>query len=288
MSKTAVSFGRENHLVGVIHNPEIASQVSVPGVVLLNAGIDHRVGPRRIYVAIAAWLANSGYPSIRFDYSGLGESAKPATPISADSIQETLTESVAAADVLHEHTQCQEFIVCGLCSGADDAHRLAVHDDRVTGVILIDGYAYPNWRFHVMYYLQRIFSLRRWRNFIERLLARIRLVNAWQADDGALEGQEQIYFFAMPRREQLVSDLRKLIERGVKLLYVYSGETGDCYNYESQFRDNFPEIDFGDSLTEHYIPRADHTFSRTEDRMDLLNRIGAWLPNMLKSGRRQV
>jgi len=76
MTEEAVLFGARQSLAGIVTEPAIRRGARVTkAVILLNAGIVHRVGPGRIYVKIARALAAMGFVVLRFDFSGLGDSA---------------------------------------------------------------------------------------------------------------------------------------------------------------------------------------------------------------------
>jgi hypothetical protein len=72
MNEEAVLIG--GSLVGILSRPPAGVDPAMPGVLLLNAGRIHRVGPNRLYVAIARRLAAMGFAVCRFDLSGIGDS----------------------------------------------------------------------------------------------------------------------------------------------------------------------------------------------------------------------
>ena len=81
MHEKVVAFGEGNRLVGVLSEPMIPSASGSPvGVVFLNSGLLHHVGPFRLYVDIARNLAELGLVSLRFDIGGLGDSSLPPNP----------------------------------------------------------------------------------------------------------------------------------------------------------------------------------------------------------------
>jgi len=276
---TAITFGSDNQLVGIVSRPDLERRVEVgaPGIVFLNAGIDHRVGPRGLYVALSRWFVEAGYPTIRFDYGGLGESRSAARAGQDDTVDAAVSECSAAATRLGQQSGCERFVVCGLCSGAHDAYRMAMQDERVVGMILIDGYAYPTARFRRIYYLQRILSPRRWRNLFRRIAARLGRRAGSLGDAPVMDAVDDLTFSDLPSRDQLAADLRRLVARRVKLCFVYSGGARDEYNYQSQFADAFPDVDFGDCLQEHFMPAADHTISRVSDRRELIDKLLGWI-----------
>ncbi|MES1925307.1 hypothetical protein [Salinisphaera sp. T31B1] len=271
--ETALKFGREDNLVGILGQPTQAVTQTSPGVLFLNAGVEHRVGPRGLYTALARALNDAGYATLRFDFGGLGESRKPSIPVSSDRVIEMRSECATASDTLIRHAGVASVVVCGLCSGADDAFRYALSDSRVAGVAMIDGYALPTTGFRIRYYLQRLVSLRRWRNAWQRYLHSERQPDV--PDPGL--AADDLYFFAMPDRDALAGDLAQLLARDVQLFCVYSGGVQDVYNYGSQFADAFPDLAFGSALSEHFVPAADHTFSRSDARAELIARLRDWM-----------
>src|SRR5215472_19382863 len=74
MTEEAVQFGSLRSLAGIVSSTSEKNE-DKPGVILLNPGIVHRVGPGRIYVKIARALAAKGFVVLRFDFSGIGDSA---------------------------------------------------------------------------------------------------------------------------------------------------------------------------------------------------------------------
>jgi alpha/beta superfamily hydrolase len=75
MNEEAVHFGSLGSLIGIVTSAARRNNEDKPGVVLLNPGIVHRVGPGRIYVKIARALAEQGFTVLRFDFSGIGDSS---------------------------------------------------------------------------------------------------------------------------------------------------------------------------------------------------------------------
>lgn len=273
MTERAVRFGSEQNLVGVVHLPDTPRR-DRPGVLFFNAGLDHRVGPKRLYVALARALVAVGYPVLRFDPAGLGESRNPGHAHRGD--DDPLRPARAAASALRREACVHDLIVFGLCSGAGEAHAFALDDPAVKGVVLIDAYVYPTARFRMLYMWQRVSSLKRWKNLWRRMFKR----GADQAQgtgvvlDAALEVEE---FFVSPEKPDFAAELQRLIERGTQLLYLYTGDSHQWYNYQGQFARGFRDLNLDAVLREVFMPRADHTFSRSKDRVALVGELKAWL-----------
>ena len=60
-----VRFGDAESLVGIVTLP--SAPTNSTAVVLLNAGVIHRVGPHRMNVQLARRLAARGFTALRFD-----------------------------------------------------------------------------------------------------------------------------------------------------------------------------------------------------------------------------
>ncbi|MCH8150365.1 MAG: alpha/beta fold hydrolase, partial [Planctomycetes bacterium] len=137
MSDHVALFGDRNALVGIRSDPVDVSGPDRPAVVLLNAGLVHRVGPNRVHVKLSRRLAAAGHVVLRFDLSGLGDSPTrtDAVPFAEYAIQETRQ----ALDYLEDTSKMRRIVLIGICSGADVAFSTAAVDSRVVGVVMING-----------------------------------------------------------------------------------------------------------------------------------------------------
>lgn len=133
--ETPVLFGPEKNLFGMLTQPQARS--SGVGILLLNTGVNHRIGPHRINVKIARRLALSGVTSLRFDLSGIGDSV--ASSSAKPFREQTIDDMKAALDHLQDRCGIRTFLVYGVCSGADNAMRLALNDPRISGLLAFDG-----------------------------------------------------------------------------------------------------------------------------------------------------
>ena len=276
MKENVVRLGKAGHLVGIIAEPAI-TRGDVPAFILLNAGIVHRVGPNRLYVNAARALAEAGHPALRFDVSGLGDSEARRDGLSYQ--ESRLVETREAMDHLETQQGVGTFVLLGLCSGADQAFRVACVDSRVVGVVLIDGYAYRTQKYYVVHYGRRLFRLSSWWNFAtgrhpvwRALRDKLRNPRRDQSESHALER----FVIDLPPRAEAEADLRTLIQRPVHMLVLYTGGQEGEYNYGAQFRDMFPSVPLGDQVRVLYWPSVDHTFTRARHQRELLDMIADW------------
>ena len=159
-----------NGLFAMATQPETPS--GLPVVVLLNAGLVHRVGPFRLYVPLARTLAAAGFPVVRFDQPGVGDAPTKDDPDEASVVSRIFDELAA-------NLYTNDFIVGGLCAAADLAWRVAHQDKRVRGLLLLDPVARGGFWFQLG--KLRLFIRRKpstWFAMIQRLFTRRGPANA--------------------------------------------------------------------------------------------------------------
>jgi len=138
MSEEVLLFGRTRALVGIITDPpHAARRKPLPAVILVNAGLVHRVGPNRLYVKLARSLAALGCVVLRFDLSGIGDSTVRDDHLPFD--KSAVSETREAMDALSTARGVEYFLLSGLCSGALIALTTAYGDPRVVGVMPINA-----------------------------------------------------------------------------------------------------------------------------------------------------
>ncbi|PID62268.1 MAG: hypothetical protein CSB44_04015 [Gammaproteobacteria bacterium] len=260
----AVVIDESTALVGIVHGVDKGH--GRPAVVLINAGFLHRVGPNRLNTDLARKLGEEGFCSIRIDISGLGDSG-PRTDVS-DNLELVSTDLDRAMDFLeHEHGY-RRFVLMGLCSGAYDTLRKAEHDERVIGLVNLDGTGYRTARFYIHHVLFHLLprSLEAWR--WQRLWKRYRDsrrqgrnhddAQAIESGSAQRAGFMSLLAFTDLSREQSGQLIEKLASRGVKMHFVFSGGVSGYYNYHGQFDDTFRDFDFRGMVSHRYFPDNDH------------------------------
>jgi hypothetical protein len=272
MNERAITFGPGQGMVGVLTEPDAAPAPKRPHVLLLNAGFVHRVGPGRLAVEIARQVALAGFPSLRFDFSGIGDSAARVPPL--DPIACGVADARAAMDHLAREHDARAFILLGLCSGARHAHHIAVADPRVAGGVMLDGYAYRTARSSLMAASERLAHPRALVATARRLLTE--RMHGEPPPPPAEEDEGDAFFPGDPPREKMAADLRALAARRVALLYIYSGEWR-AYRYAGQLRDAFRDVPLGALLSEQMIGTADHLYFTRPERIAMLGMVKQWL-----------
>ena len=273
MKEKAVLFGRHATLVGII--TEAAGERHTPthpGVLLLNAGLLHRIGPSRMYVCLARKLAAAGFPVLRLDFSGIGDSPARRDTVSLEDA--ALEEVRDAMDLMARTRGTERFLLMGLCSGADNAFQAARVDPRVMGMVLIDGFAYRTPSFWRRYYQERVLNVDKWKHLISTRLG-IGRPDAEPGDEAAHDEREA-YERSFPPIERTRADLEAMAARGVRVLVIYSAGQYLYYNYAEQFDEAFDGADFRGLVTSRFFPASNHTFTRHAHRDELVNTIADW------------
>ncbi|MFT7461978.1 MAG: pimeloyl-ACP methyl ester carboxylesterase [Pseudohongiellaceae bacterium] len=140
MTEEAVLLGAMGSLVGIVTDPDPAVRAKVgplPAFVFLNAGVTHRVGPSRLHVRLARRLAAAGFTSLRFDWSGTGDSGVRTDDLPIG--ESIILETREAMDHLASTRGIDKFVLIGICSGATISFLTAKEDDRVVGAVLINA-----------------------------------------------------------------------------------------------------------------------------------------------------
>lgn len=269
MTERPLFLGPDERMLGILAGPEAVPTIGSPIVLLINAGLVHRVGPNRLNVNIARTLAANHFSSIRFDMSGIGDSDRSA--VERSYIDQSITDIVEAMDTLQRQTGVDEYVVIGLCTGAYNALEAASADPRVRGCVLIDGYAYPTARFTITRQTKRILQLWRWKRYLVR-----RLGLSGSADPKTQPDDVLVFQPEDMGKDEFARRIDSLTARGTYIHFVYTGFGPQPYNYESQLRAAFPGFD-RDHISVLYIPDATHTFTLPTHREQLVQSIVTWM-----------
>jgi pimeloyl-ACP methyl ester carboxylesterase len=272
-----VLFGPTKTLSGILTEPA-GGAGRAPAVLLLNAGLLHRVGPNRLSVTLARRLAALGFPVLRFDYSGLGESEPRRAELSLE--ESMLAEGIDAMNFLQAEGVAETFVSMGLCAGAEQSQRLAHADARVVGGALIDGYAYRTPGYYVREVARHVFSLRSWRRFLVSPLALRKVLAPRQpaASGPAPSNPGGVDFVReFPTRDVCLAQLDTILAREVELFLVFTGGgMAEYYNYPGQFVATFPSLRGHPRIRLDYMPLADHTFTLRSQQDAVVSSIETW------------
>ncbi len=293
MNETVLTFGPSHSLVGILADAPIPNRRAV---IVLNAGLIHRVGPSRVYVRIARRLAAEGYPTLRIDLGGIGDSGPGDDRLTYEA--RVLAEARQAMDVLASEHGIAEFIFAGHCAGAANSFHVAAADPRVTGVLLINLEGGSNeWadydrekkqaRFYGAYFRDRLRDPASWRKLLSGRANPVNIVRTlWGSQ--VRDRLRTLLFRSRrtssaeaaalpPAMAQARGELDSLLARGVKVLFIHSeGGTGL----------EFVRVTLGDHLERaiasgaaqlDILPQSDHTFTVRRSQAQLTETIVTWM-----------
>lgn len=286
MKEKALRFGKTATLIGVLTEPRQGTDPALPAVLLLNSGLLHRVGASRLHVQISRNLAEDGITSMRFDFSGVGDSEARRDSLPFE--KSAVIEVQEAMDYLSTAKSSRHFVLMGLCSGADAAFLTAVADSRVVGVLQLDPWAYRTWKFYVRYYCPKLLNSTSWKN----LFAGKTYVGPWIREmvgkkKGAAPIDENVvvspYAREFPPKANVEAGLKALLARGVCMLNIFSGSMPEHYNYQSQYEESFRHINFEGKVRVEYQHDASHVFSGLAHQQFVVNGARRWMIELVRS-----
>ena len=154
-------------LLGVLSVPDAtpARPTHDTGVLIVVGGPQVRVGSHRQFTQLARHLAAAGYPVLRFDVRGMGDSG--GEPRSFEELGDDIAAAIGA--LMQHRPTLRRVVLWGLCDGAS-ASLLYLHarsDTRVAGVCLVNPWVRSEQSLAVTrvkhYYLRRLAQRDFWR-----------------------------------------------------------------------------------------------------------------------------
>src|SRR2546422_9604918 len=278
MREEAVLFGEMESLIGIVTDPvRRDGNHLAPAAILLNPGIVHRVAPGRIYVKISRALAAMGFVVLRFDFSGIGDSAVRHDNLPFD--KSAVRETQDAMHFLEATRGVGRFILLGGCSGARISLQTACCDPRVVGAFLInlqltedeDQNSDQITRSAAFYYWNfALFNLKSW---YKLLTGKANYRNILRA----LGFQARTQFASRRKMSaestQLAANLRMLAERGTRVTFLYAESDPQLDDLREAVGRELKQLCALGKVRVQIIPRSDHTFSSLHDQEKLLKKI---------------
>jgi uncharacterized protein len=300
-------------LFGILHRPERPRE---PGtaILLLSPGVKMRVAPHRLYNKMAARFVALGYPVLRFDFHGLGDSEGDAPEAlladfyGATQMGRYVGDTIAAMDWLQQRHGFDRFIVGGLCGGALTGLLAATRDVRIVSLlglsipVIVDGSQVDASRFMTDQQLEGtraayLDKLKIWRGDAWRSIIRLA---TFQTDFKLLRrsiGRPLAKRFQRAGR----TDARGVTERSADntnplfapaliqmlaasrpVLLVFAEADRLYWEFQTKFMTpHGGAVDPYRSWCEiHVTPHANHIFSFAEWQLDMLDVCCSWLERM--------
>ena len=137
---------------------------------------------------------------------------------------------------------------------------------------MLDGLGYRTWRFFAHWvcqkYLPKVCSPNKWVHWFQEKLTK-------DTPYSNLPDGEDIREY--PPKEIAERQLSQLVERGVRMQFIYTGGVRDYYSYADQFFDMFPSLRKASGLQINYFSTLDHLAILKSDRDKLRQTVIPWI-----------
>lgn len=257
-------------LVGVLHVPRDQAGV---GVVIVVGGPQYRVGSHRQFVYLADALGAAGFPTLRFDYRGMGDSGGEFRGF--EYIDPDIEAAVGA--LRQACPGVRHVVLWGLCDAATAAAFYA-RNHSVAGLVLANPWvrtAEGMARSYVQnYYGQRLLSRDFWVRLLTgkmSVLARLRdFLADWRTARGSRSGAAST---SLPER------LRASVERFPgPVLLLMSGDDLTAGEFDLHLKgDSWAAWRGRSQVSRVDLPGVDHTFSSRDGHRQVNEATVDWL-----------
>lgn len=271
-----------NELLGIIASPE---QPGSTGILVVVGGPQYRVGSHRQFLLLSRALASAGYPVMRFDCCGMGDSSGELADFQG------MNGDISAAIAAFQQ-QCptiSNVVLWGLCDAASASllYWDATHDSQVAGLVLLNPWVRSEAtlaRTHIKhYYGQRLLQVEFWRKLLTGNLGvgralgglvasfvRARRASSSTAGDAVLPFQAKM--------------MRALKEFRGQILLILSGDDYTAKEFiEAIQADSTGRAALQNSCLRRVdIDGADHTFSSAEWRQSVEAMTISWIETSVK------
>ena len=264
-------YGKDQSGMGILTAPAGTERSSenLPIAVIFNSGLLHRSEPYRLNVLIARRLVALGVTTLRVDLAGKGD-----TPTREG---HSNRESVAMdwAEIRHELVRLfgeRKFALMGICSGADNAIKLAVSDERVVGLVLMDAICPIDSGYAKRRLLAKLGSAGFWRRLPQRVMRE--LFALLKFDESKPEKKQNLR--DAPRTEELIACMKEMVKRDGNILAVFSNSSYPYYNIQGQMTSVLAIDGLEKICREVWWPHVTHTYPVQQHRNLLVDKVDRW------------
>lgn len=269
-----VQMSDGSRIFGIVTLPE-KPDTSRPVFVFFNSGLLHRVGPVRMSVLLSRKLAEQGFISVRVDLSGKGDTPAQESVEYVDSVFSDYEE-------VYAHL-CARFgevktVLAGLCSGADNAVRLAARFDHVVGMLLLDPYCFPDKNYKAWSLVDRYLD---YHMYVGKLRAMLRATGrASNSSNGPSKSQAQevnaLDLRELPSREETATAVREVDQRGGSTLAIFTSYATLYYKHVGQLATTTSEAAFDRGSRELRWRNVNHTYKHLPQLNILIDTTIDW------------
>lgn len=315
-TRVAVTFPNRDgeRLFGILHQPAVPREAGV-AILLLSPGVKMRVAPHRLYNKMAARFVALGYPVLRFDFNGLGDSegeiqeSHLADFYGSVQVGRYVADTIASMDWMQQTYGVSRFIAAGLCGGALTGLLAADRDPRIISLVglgipvILDGTQidfskymtdaqlagtrdnylrkFKLWEPAVWKSWMRFFSGQSHYSLITRaitkpLMKRLRPPAAAPAGPPAVAAPPPEPDNTNPH---FAPAFRRMLATSRRMFLVFGEADRLQYEFEVKFVQRHPDVrdHVPGGYDTHLTRDANHIFSLAAWQQDMLDRCCAWL-----------
>lgn len=264
-------------MLGIVSLPAAGAPTQRTGVVIVVGGAQYRAGSHRQFVQLARSLSAAGFPVLRFDLPGMGDS-----PGELPSFENTAPHIAAAiGGFQQQHPGVERVVLWGLCDGASASllYVDATHDPRIAGLALLNPWVRSEVslaRARVKhYYRQRLLEAEFWRKLFKGRVG----LKALKDFAGSVR---RIAAGAPPPTQSFQDRMARAwgrFEHPVLLVLSERDLTAQEFlehaTHDARWSGSLQKT----RLHRHSIRDADHTLSSGSAQAELINVLVGWLCN---------
>lgn len=294
-----------NWLSGILHRPTTGrGDTPELGIIFANAGARGRLGSTFQYPLYAKAFASMGYPCLRFDPHGVGDSEGDidimAMPEFYGSLQtgRFVNDTVNAIAEFKKRVGPKKIVLLGICGGAITSLLAAARQPSVDGLILLSvpvlldaegqdevdrlpsGYAR---QYLWSAYGKKLLSWKAWKRIFSGKSEFSTIFNYGRAalkgllpqKKGPTETIEKHPMF----NEHFHESFTSLVKAGTKILLLFGEGDALRWDFQQQYQDLFWQRDpaYGAQSEIHYLKGCNHLFTLREWQDHALKLAKPWL-----------
>lgn len=262
-------------LLGIVAKPDCSLKL---GVIVVVGGPQYRAGSHRQFVLLARCLAHAGYPVMRFDYRGMGDSGGAVRNF--DAVDDDIATAIDALKAACP--EVERVVLWGLCDGATASALYcgATQDARVVGLCLLNPWVRSEVtlaRTHLKhYYGKRLFHREFWRKLFAGKFDPLRAIKGLWANVQTSRRLPHTQAISEPFQDRMAAALQH-----------FKGEVLVVLSENDYTAKEFVEYASTDPLWQGTLERnglqrveiagADHTFSSQQSRFAAEQAVLNWL-----------
>ena len=307
----AISFKCDGQqIIGILHRPDGPSgERPNLGLVLAHSGSRGRLGNTFHYPFMARQLARLGYPVLRCDPPGLGDSSGTIATGPTRSFYREIQEgrfvgdTLAAIKELRRLTSPRHVVLIGICGGAITALEAAALAEGVSGAALLSipvtldfarteapGVIPPEYarKYLRSLYASKIFSPRAWLRLVT-LRSDVSLIRSYVA--AILRGLMPAPAQPGARKTgasrfnpRFLESLQKMMQGKRRVVFIFGEDDRFRWDFEREFYDIYWHTDAAHAkyCSIHKIPHCNHMLTMREWQQQAVQLIADWLPSVVR------